>query len=882
MSFIKAFHVLSALNKDTLLITATPQLVTEWKRRLLLDANKEVIATPPILFWDEWLKKLLEQDPQSPIPLSKLQAQLLWEKVIRDDLRASEYNRSLSLKGLALRASEAYTYMQAYKINLTELAFNGEESDALTRWIKAIKLELKNEQFQQRALAADLTSLINPAIQNLTLPKSIILDGFETFTSAQQALLAQLKEKNCEILTVQSDLEPATPTVTACLDESSELHQLVSRIQDLISQTPTLRIAILTSNSFSDIDSLRRELDSALIPETCTNPFYEQQAVTMQGRPLSDWPMIQQTLHLLSLAGKKSIAFSDFSTLLFSPWLKGFEKEKMGRASLDAMFRRQNRHHISLKHLLTSIDVETLPALHSIIKTLESWATPARSVSQWVKEVHTLLQSTGIVQTGFDDEVVRSNIEIRQVNSFKDVLTSLVSADAIHASMNWTQFLSLLHATCSETQMIRIAKHPNITVMPLAQIAGLAFDHVFVLAMDEQAFPPAAHPQPLLPIALQKKYRIPMSHGSLQFESSQWLWQQLLWASPNIEISYAKQKTEQEMKPSAFLKDLVIRTANEKINHQQAAELETYDDSTNIPLFADEKIRGGTAIIRNQSACPFRAFVAHRLSVSALGDTEPGIEPSTKGSLIHVALEFIWHQLKSQSALLALNEQERDKLIQAAIEHAWQKNRSSHNFSVQQFEKKRMFRLLTEWLQLECMRPAFQVIETEKEFSLQLPEHSAQQLPLRINADRIDQDATGRKILIDYKTGAKQSVSKWLGERIEEPQLPLYALASGLTEHDAVTFATVRSGHEMGFEGLSGEETEIDGVAVCDGKRNRPENWQRLLDEWKTSLDMLAEEFINGRSDVSPRNKAACTYCGMEALCRIEETGFDMENRSES
>ncbi|MDX8404199.1 MAG: PD-(D/E)XK nuclease family protein, partial [Mariprofundaceae bacterium] len=332
-----------------------------------------------------------------------------------------------------------------------------------------------------------------------------------------------------------------------------------------------------------------------------------------------------------------------------------------------------------------------------------------------------------------------------------------------------------------------------------------------------------------------------------------------------------------EAQPSSFIKALSIMPSADIAVIEQSFETETYIDAVDIPLAANENVRGGTAIIKNQSACPFRAFITHRLAVAALGDTEPGIETTTKGSLIHVALEFIWNRLKAQSALLALSEESLNELILAAVEHAWKKRRSSHNISVQKFEKKRMARLLAEWLDMERKRPPFKVISTEKPYLLKLPEQSPQPLPLRMSADRIDQDDRGGQILIDYKTGAKQSPSKWLGERMEQPQLPLYALAAELTKHDAVCFATVRTGHEMGFEGLAGEDTGINGIAICDGKRGRPDDWQHVLGEWKGTLNMLAEEFVNGRSEVAPRNSTACVYCGLESLCRIEETGFESD-----
>jgi hypothetical protein len=91
-----------------------------------------------------------------------------------------------------------------------------------------------------------------------------------------------------------------------------------------------------------------------------------------------------------------------------------------------------------------------------------------------------------------------------------------------------------------------------------------------------------------------------------------------------------------------------------------------------------------------------------------------------------------------------------------------------------------------------------------------------------------------------------------------------------------VAFARVRSG-DMAYEGLSWEDTGIRGIIPCDGKRNTPDDWQQVLDEWQVDINALAAEFVGGRCDVSPRDARACNYCGLEAVCRVGETGFDCE-----
>jgi hypothetical protein len=124
---------------------------------------------------------------------------------------------------------------------------------------------------------------------------------------------------------------------------------------------------------------------------------------------------------------------------------------------------------------------------------------------------------------------------------------------------------------------------------------------------------------------------------------------------------------------------------------------------------------------------------------------------------------------------------------------------------------------------------------------------------------------------LDYKTGKQQKTNNWLGERIKEPQLPIYALAADVGEGDAVAFATVRTGNDMGFEGLSSEDIDIKGITPCNAKKKDQDDWHAVRKHWQEHIDMLAEEFVQGRSDVSPAHTDACKYCQMEAICRIDE-----------
>ena len=867
---------LRSLREGAVLLTATSLLAADWKRRYAEAQPRDVCETPKIYSWHGWLGELATQIP-SDISLNPLQEQQLWEQVIRHDPQLPETMSEASVRGLARHAMRAHALMREYGISISELALCGEESEALSRWINAIRSELQRDAFKGRCLAADVATGLCRHIGDASLPQHVLLDGFDLFTPMQKQILDAMKAVGCAITEVETPANQAEPTLTACDDEQTEHRHIAMRLKALLDDNPHARIAVLSCERSPDIRSLNRILNAALMPDEALKPASEKVAIAMPGEALSDMPMIRQLMHMLSVAGKPHLGFSDFSRLLFCPWLKGYEVERLERAELDARLRSWNRHRLTWRGLLKTKGVQELPQLCDAVGDLAAWRHGRKSAGAWVQEVLGLLQATGFVQTARDDSHARNNADIRQMNAFRDVLTAMVAADAVSAVMSWGRFFSMLRGACAEVQLASVPRYPNVMMMSLPAISGMNFDHVLVMSASEDALPPSPRPQPLLPLHLQQKYTIVMSTAPVVYAHSCWLWQQLLVAAPVVEISYARQKDERELLPSPFTVGLTERPCALLDSVDIQAEQETFADAPKAPVLDGESIRGGTAIIRNQSACPFRAFATHRLGMTELEKTEPGIKPTTKGSLIHYALELIWTQLKTRQALLEMDEAGRSGLIDAAITHAWKENRSRSDFDIQAVEKKRMHRVLNDWLNIEVARPDFKVVETEVGYDLLLPRQGAKQFGLDIKADRLDHDTAGHRILIDYKTGPKQSVSKWLGERMEDPQLPLYAMATDVGREDAVTFASLRSGEDMGFNGLAADDVGIPGVAVCDGKGNRPDDWDQLLIDWGRHVDSLAQEFVDGRSDVSPRDKNACAYCGFEALCRITETGFDTD-----
>jgi hypothetical protein len=106
-----------------------------------------------------------------------------------------------------------------------------------------------------------------------------------------------------------------------------------------------------------------------------------------------------------------------------------------------------------------------------------------------------------------------------------------------------------------------------------------------------------------------------------------------------------------------------------------------------------------------------------------------------------------------------------------------------------------------------------------------------------------------------------------LGPRPDEPQLPLYLVASE-TEASAVAFARIRAG-ERRFVALAAEPALLPGASV-DWQREFP-SWPALVDAWRAELTRLANAFAGGVAEVDPKRGDTCRTCDAVLLCRLNE-----------
>ena len=181
-------------------------------------------------------------------------------------------------------------------------------------------------------------------------------------------------------------------------------------------------------------------------------------------------------------------------------------------------------------------------------------------------------------------------------------------------------------------------------------------------------------------------------------------------------------------------------------------------------------------------------------------------------------------------------------------------------------ERARLVALVQEWLNVERGRDSFDVLASEEDRVV-----SVGGLDLKLRLDRVDRLAGGARLLIDYKTGDSE-VAMWMGERPDEPQLPLYTLAQTVAA-DAVAFAHVWR-WDCSFVGLAAQGGVADGVTELGRSRYAPDyaDWSALLSAWRSTLERLAVAFRSGVAPVDPKKRSiTCRNCDLHTLCRVSE-----------
>jgi ATP-dependent helicase/nuclease subunit B len=832
----------------------------------------------PFASWIQeiWRTYAAQMITAAPLILTAQQEQLVWEEILR---AAPESEYLLQLSNTAELAKAAWSILKQWQVEPDHEALNTTEDGGIfQRWAQQF-LELCHEQhwLDGNSLTDQVAEHI--AAEKIAIPQHIILAGFTELSPQHKHLLALCEQMGCRISYHQSTNKQAVINRISLSDEDSEIRTMARWAKAIYENDPSQTIACVIPR----LETLRNR-----ILQIFSEVFSAKNAYTLNhtmlpfnisaGVNLSRYPVIYTGLQLLNLP-LKNIPLTTVSHILRSPFLGEAEREMLPRAQYDNLLKRANLRTLSLLELIDN-PKKSQPSLSkhcpALAKRISQHYANQQSqklpISQWV-----IIFMEQLNNLGWPGERSLNSQEYQVVQCWLDLLNQYTTFDTVLAPQTRKQALHYLIQLTTKTIFQPQSPETNIQILGMLEAAEISFDHVWVMGLDDTVWPPAPKPNPFIPQRLQKTLHMPHATAERELIYCQKLTEQLKQSGKNVIFSHSLHSDEAELRHSPIINDIPVITLEELTLSDfispayyiaQHSSLESLQDDVAPTILSVETIRGGADIFKLQAACPFKAFAELRLHARQFDPPSLGLRAHERGIIIHKALEMIWGELKNQQTLIEKNPAELKALIQYHTEQAitLATGEVISNIRYLTLESQRLQKLLSEWLAIEAARPPFTVISQE-----QTRQVTIGKIPITLRIDRIDEISHGDKIIIDYKTGKNNSITHWFGDRIEDPQLPLYCVTDP-SNTQGILFGQINS-EEMGLIGICETPLDISSVkTVTELNITDATNWQEQIHQWQAALEKIGNDFFHGQAQVDPKDAVeTCRYCNLHALCRIYE-----------
>lgn len=843
-------------------------------------AGMTVWATPSLMPVTVWLESSLAVLGEDWRLLNDRQAVQLWERIIS----AESANNLLQLSTTAKMAYDACQLAEEYQLDFTAQQLN-EDQHTWLRWRKSYTRSLQNENWHDRSAAWQRVLAAIGAGQ-MVLPNELLLLGFDELSPYLLRLSEVGAAAGCRVQAMPPRCAPQGQLWRVpCVDVDDEVRTAARWTRQLLDDGAT-NIGIVVPNLQSSRTQIERIFRAELDPPSLLTPAHDPHGFNLSlGRPLAEQGVIAAALEILQL--ERELPIENISRLLRSPYFNRGH-ELTNRAQLDGNLRGLRRARFSFAAVVRLAEKNQgrwryshAPELARRGKDLLNFiATRERHLpGDWINPLlHALDQAGWPGSRGFDSS------EYQALSAWRDkLLPSLAALDIVSEPLDRHGVVALLRRLAQETLFQPEGSSGSVQVLGLLEAAGLHFDHLWVMGMTDSALPEAARPNPFLPVQLQCRFHLPHADPEHELVFARQITQRLFAAAPQVMLSHPQREGSLELRPSPLIASLPEHAPQLAASHDPAmlffanqSQLDSFLDEQGAALPAGQRTFGGTAILKDQALCPFRAYARHRLYAHDFERPEIGLDALQRGSLVHACLEEVWRQLGDSASLHSMSEAAIDTLVVAAVAVGVQ-NELAHmpekpGARLLEVECRRLEKLLGRWLrEVERPRPEFQVVAVEQAHSEQVGA-----LAFQVKVDRIDRLADGRKFIIDYKTGQVR-VADLIGDRLLEPQLPIYALNVPPHELAGIAFGILR-GDDLRFVGIAAHSDLVPGVSGVEKSRIATDqglgDWRALTAAWRIRLEALAADFCSGAAAVAPVSAAqACRYCDLSGFCRIDEQG---------
>ncbi len=708
----------------------------------------------------------------------------------------------------------------------------------------------------------ELPALLTSAILHREMAaETLLLVGFDVVPPSLRRFIEAHRSVGADVrFHAATDAPAANVETLSCEDPQQELRAAIYWARDLLrTANRPIAIGIALPNLTDRHEQVVSQVDAILRP----NDFASSPAVSPYnisgGISLSDIPVIAAALDLLAWLHEPR-HYTRVDALLRSPFFNfGIDASKSHDSGLPETYDAAR-----FSRLASGV----LPRIVARAKRLGYVRLDAA-----VDEIRRLLEIAG-----WPNARSLSSESFQAHRTFLQMIDELSAESAL---IRPRDFASMVARICSAADRRLFAPErpaAPLQILGYLETVGLQFTHLWVTGLGESDWPGPPDPNPFIPLRLQRTAGVPRSDADGELAFCRHMTRRWRGAAPSVTFSYSRTHDDHPSRPSSLVggdvdavesrfEPRTLAISHPYLVNTLGTRLEARNELGVGEVSLDRLRHRGSALLRDQSACPFRAFARYRLHATQGTPPHSFPDANERGVATHAALRDTFDRLGPEIDFARIEP----AVIQATVDAAAADAIATYRrfpVAYQTSERDRLRDLVLEWLRIEAVRPGFCVFAAEHEAVLSL---AGVDFDLRI--DRIDQiHSEGGLLVIDFKTGPVNPNSV-MGERPQEPQLPLYALS--VANVGAIAFAQVRTG-ECRMVGWT-DRHHIDAFAGDGVRLNAAPpvefggSWDALVQSWRDRLTLLADEFRNGVAAVKPRDTLACKQCDLHALCRIRE-----------
>lgn len=836
-------------------------------------AGASAWPSPDIINWTHWLRRLRDESRlrgglfRDSVLLDDASAELLWRQCIG----AVESQRpAVPVGQFANAARSAWKLVNDWDVlgapEWTRAGL-GPDQQAWLRWSGMYRARCaENRWVDPERLAVLLTADAQAGLFDGLAP--VHFAGFDSWPPAGLALKNALQERGIPMAESAPATNAKKPLGRPCADADAEIRAAAFWARGRITERKDAAVAVIVPDLASRAAAVRRVFLDVFAPEWRIEGVPPGLPLNVSyGRPLADLPVIRTALLLLRLASTR-VAFRDFSLLLRSTWLQGSVSEHAQRGRLEIELRDQLRFEFALADALplsrkraprfaASLDVLLEGAAQGGQRTLRGWAQ---------------LFSEQLQLAGWPGDASVDSETWQAINSWNDLLAAFAASSSVQPrGIDRTTALDWLIALARQRLFQPEGAADGVQVLGVLEAAGLEFDALWVCGMARELWPAPSRPSVFVPLDLQRRIGMPDSTPNRTLEYCARVTQRMLASASSVVVSWPAQQDGEALHPSPLVSWQQQAATPGMPMPENACALwnemaatgttELLDEDPPPSVAAEQKVRGGASLFKLQATSPLNAFIEKRLGAFEIESPPIGINARERGNLVHRVLELFYTDCPDRDSVAALTPEQRQAKLAALLRDALDVLPDLHNpfmRKIAEFEFQQQLPRLMQFVEVDLRRPDFRVVAREAKHSARIGS-----LQVGLKLDRLDELADGRKLVIDYKTGAVNR-QWWNPARPGDLQLPLYVTAV-IPDAAAVAFAQVAV-HGVQYDGVGAGDTGVSGIRA-PGTRRMIEvryqlprtdtviaSWDELRAAWSALLDDLAQQFAKGDFRLDPRN----------------------------